>query len=92
MRRVPLFAAPPPADAYLYAMDTTHNRPGRIRREHLQLAVLLTPTFLVAAALVFTLASPPSGVAASAAAQEVHGVAQLVALDTETGPLLAVRN
>ncbi len=73
-------------------MDTTHNKPGRISREHLQLAALLTPTFLVAAALVVTLVSPPSGVAASAATQEVHGVTQLVALDTETGPLLAVAN
>ena len=60
-----------------------------IRREHLQLALMLLPTFLVAAALVVTLSSP-GRVATAAAGPEIAGVTQMVALDTETGPLLAV--
>ena len=62
-----------------------------IRREHLQLALMLVPTFLVAAALVVTL-STPGRVATAAASPDIAGVPQLVALDTETGPLLAVAN
>jgi hypothetical protein len=52
---------------------------------------MLAPTLLVAAALVVTLAAPAPS-AREAATPEVHGVEQLVALDTETGPLLTVRN
>lgn len=58
-----------------------------IRTEHMQFAAMLAPTLLVAAALVVTLAAPAPS---APAAPEVPGVEQLLALDTESGPLLQV--
>lgn len=62
-----------------------------IYREHVQLAAMLVPTLLVAAALVVTLALPTRATA-SPGGPEVPGVEQQVVLDTETGPLLAVKD
>lgn len=63
-------------------------------KEHLQFLILLIPTLLLLIAAVLTLAAPATSATLAASvginASDPFGQQEIVALDTEIGPLLTV--